>query len=91
MIYRRDLIDHFQWLEGSEYLDEVLDEAVAAIVLTAYGHGRDWIQNGAWMSASGLSAARDIHHPLAGSMSQTAHGSPRSAAGRPRGFCWALL
>jgi hypothetical protein len=54
VIYRRDLIEHFAWLEGSEYLDEVLDEAVAAIVLTAYDHGRDLIQNGAWMSASGV-------------------------------------
>lgn len=51
MVYRRDLIDHFQWLEGSEYLDEVLDEALVAIALTAYGHGQDLIQNGAWMSA----------------------------------------
>lgn len=25
-----------------------------AIALTAYDHGRDWIQNGAWMNASGV-------------------------------------
>lgn len=54
MIYRRDLIDHFQWLAGSEYFDEVIDEALAAIVLTAYDHGGDLIQNGAWQCASGI-------------------------------------
>ena len=54
MIYRRDLIDHFQWLEGSEFLDEVIDEAIVAIALTGYDHGRDLIQNGAWQSAKGV-------------------------------------
>jgi len=54
MVYRKDLDQHFEWLAGSECFDEVLDEALAAIVLTAYDHGRDLIQNGAWMSASGV-------------------------------------
>jgi hypothetical protein len=54
MIYRRDLLDHFSWLEGSEYLDEVIDEALVAIALTAYDHGRDMIQNGAWQNAKGV-------------------------------------
>ncbi|HEV7562848.1 MAG TPA: hypothetical protein VGO24_05050 [Solirubrobacterales bacterium] len=54
MIYRRELIDHFKWLQGSEYLDEVLDEALVAIALTAYDHGRDLIQNGAWQDARGV-------------------------------------
>lgn len=54
MVYRRDLIEHFKWLEGSEYFDEVLDEALVAIAMTAYGHGRDLIQNGAWMNARGV-------------------------------------
>ncbi len=55
MIYRRDLIDHFEWLEGSKYLDELLDEAVIAIAMTAYGHGGDLVQLGAaWMSANGI-------------------------------------
>jgi hypothetical protein len=54
MVYRRDLEEHFGWLAGSEYFDEVLDEALVAIALTAYDHGRDLIQNGAWMSASGV-------------------------------------
>lgn len=54
MIYRRDLSKHFAWLEGSEYYDEVLDEALAAIVLTSYGHHRDWIRNGAWMAAGAV-------------------------------------
>jgi hypothetical protein len=51
MIYRQDLVERLEWLEGSEFLDAVIDEALVAIALTAYGHGRDWIQSGAWMSA----------------------------------------
>lgn len=39
---------------GSEYLDELLDEAIVAIALTAYGHGNDWIQNGAWAIAESV-------------------------------------
>jgi hypothetical protein len=54
MVYRSELEEHFAWLAGSEYFDEVLDEALVAIALTAYDHGRDWIQNGAWMTASGV-------------------------------------
>lgn len=54
MVYRKNLEQHFEWLAGSEYFDEVLDEALVAIALTAYDHGRDLIQNGAWMSASGV-------------------------------------
>jgi hypothetical protein len=54
VIYRRELIEHFAWLEGSEYFDEVLDEALVAIALTAYGHDWDMIQNGAWMNAGGV-------------------------------------
>jgi hypothetical protein len=38
MIFRRELVDHFEWLHGSEYYDEVLDEALVAIVLPAYDH-----------------------------------------------------
>lgn len=30
MIYRRDLIEHFEWLRDSKYLNEVLDEALVA-------------------------------------------------------------
>ena len=52
MIYRRDLIDHFQWLEGSKFFDEVIDEALVA--LTGYDHGDDLIQNGAWQDAEGV-------------------------------------
>lgn len=54
MVYRKDLEENFEWLAGSEYFDEVLDEALVAIALTAYDHGRDWIQNGAWQCASGV-------------------------------------
>jgi hypothetical protein len=54
MVYRKDLEEHFEWLAGSEYFDEVIDEALVAVALTAYDHGRDLIQNGAWQSASGV-------------------------------------
>jgi hypothetical protein len=54
MVYRKDLEEHFEWLAGSEYFDEVIDEALVAIALTAYDHGRDWIQHGAWMNARGV-------------------------------------
>jgi hypothetical protein len=54
MIYRRDLVEHFDWLEGSKYFDDVIDEALAAIVLTAYDHGDDMIRNGAWQDALGV-------------------------------------
>ncbi len=54
MVYRKDLEEHFEWLAGSEYFDEVLDEALVAIALTSYDHGRDLIENGAWQSASGV-------------------------------------
>lgn len=54
MIYRRDLIAHFEWLHGSQYLDEVIDEALVAIALTAYDHGQDLIRNGAWQDARGV-------------------------------------
>lgn len=54
MVYRKDLEQHFEWLAGSEYFDDVIDEALVAVALTAYDHGRDLIQNGAWQSASGV-------------------------------------
>ncbi|MGC1165602.1 MAG: hypothetical protein WA862_05785 [Solirubrobacterales bacterium] len=60
MIYRRDLIDHFQWLAGSEYFDEVIDEALVAIALTGYDHGGDLIQNGAWQNAKGVVARFEL-------------------------------
>ena len=62
MIYRRDLIEHFKWLEGSKYLDEVLDEALVAIALTAYDHPRDLIQNGAWQDARGVVERFRLEH-----------------------------
>jgi len=54
MVYRQDLEEHFEWLAGSEYFDEVIDEALVAVALTAYDHGCDLIQNGAWQNASGV-------------------------------------
>lgn len=53
MIYRKDLIDHFEWLAGSEYLEEALDEALIAIALCARGHRADMMKFGAaWVMAS---------------------------------------
>jgi len=60
MIYRRDLVDHFRWLEGAECFDEVIDEALVAIALVAYGHCRDLIQNGAWMVAGDVVERLDL-------------------------------
>lgn len=54
MIYRRDLLQHFSWLEDSRFFDEVIDEAIVAIALTAYDHPNDLIQNGAWQDALGV-------------------------------------
>ena len=52
MIYRRDLIDHFDWLADSRYLEEFCDESVVAIAMTAHGHGKDWVKWGGatWMT-----------------------------------------
>jgi hypothetical protein len=44
MIYRGDLIEHYDWLAGSRYLDEFLDESVGAIAMTAHGHGGAWVR-----------------------------------------------
>lgn len=46
MFYRRDLIEHFEWLAESRYLEEFCDEALVAITMTAYGHGRDFVKWG---------------------------------------------
>jgi hypothetical protein len=54
MVYRRDLVDHVQWLKGSEYLDDVIDEVLVAVALTVYDHGNDLILNGAWQNARGV-------------------------------------
>lgn len=52
MFYRRDLVEHFDWLAESEYLEEFCDEALVAVSMTAYGHGRDFVRFGtAWMAA----------------------------------------
>lgn len=51
MIYRRDLIDHFDWLAGSEYFDAMIDEALIAIALCARGHRWDMMNFGAaWVA-----------------------------------------
>jgi hypothetical protein len=52
MFYRRDLIDHFDWLAESEFLEEFCDEALVAVSMTAYGHGKEFVKFGpTWMSA----------------------------------------
>jgi hypothetical protein len=61
MIYRRDLIDHFEWLAGSRYLEEFCDEALIAVAMTAYGHGDDWVKwGGPWMTAEHFVARYDL-------------------------------
>jgi hypothetical protein len=63
MVYRRDLIPHFEWLAGSKYFDEVLDEAVVAIAMTAHGYGEELVESGAaWMWADGLVERFGLEH-----------------------------
>jgi hypothetical protein len=53
MIYRKDLLAHFEWLSDSKYLTEALDEALVAIALCARGHCGDMMNFGAaWVMAS---------------------------------------
>ncbi|MBS1862405.1 MAG: hypothetical protein JSS68_11920 [Actinobacteria bacterium] len=53
MFYRQDLIDHFDWLADSRYLEEFCDEALVAISMTAYGYGNVFVKFGpnTWMAA----------------------------------------
>ena len=53
MIYRKDLIDHYEWLSDSKYFTEALDEALIAIALCARGHEHDLMNFGAaWVMAN---------------------------------------
>ncbi len=55
MVYRRDLVEHFEWLAGSEHYDDTLDEALVAIALCAHGHCFELVSYGAaWMTADGV-------------------------------------
>jgi hypothetical protein len=55
MIHREDLIPHFEWLAGSRYYDDALDEALVAIAFVARGCGAELVEYGAaWMMASGV-------------------------------------
>jgi hypothetical protein len=47
MIYRTDLLERFDWLSGSKYLDEALDEAVVAIAFAAHGYRSELVEFGA--------------------------------------------
>jgi hypothetical protein len=71
MVYRRDLIPHFEWLAGSKYFDEVLDEAVVAIAMSAHGFESEWVETGAaWMSAGGLVERFGLEHFVAQARSE---------------------
>lgn len=55
MIHREDLIPHFEWLAGSKYYDDALDEALVAIAFAARGRGTELVEYGAaWMMANGV-------------------------------------
>lgn len=61
MVRRRDLVDHLEWLAGSEYYEEVIDEALVAIALAAHGYGSELVEYGAaWMMASGVVEVLDL-------------------------------
>ena len=52
MFYRRDLIEHLDWLAESKYLEEFCDQALVCITMTAYGHGGTFLKYGScWMAA----------------------------------------
>jgi hypothetical protein len=52
MVRRRDLHDRFEWLAGSSYYEDVLDEALVAIALVARGLSGEPLEYGAaWVSA----------------------------------------
>lgn len=52
MIYRKDLLAHFEWLSDSKYLTGALDEALVAIALCARGHRGEMMNFGAaWVMA----------------------------------------
>ncbi|HEX4463339.1 MAG TPA: hypothetical protein VH042_01720 [Solirubrobacterales bacterium] len=53
MVHRRDLIPRFEWLAGSIYYEDALDEALLSIALAARGLQHEMIEYGAaWASAS---------------------------------------
>jgi hypothetical protein len=55
MIHREDLIPYFEWLVGSRYYDDALDEALVAIAFVARGCSTELVEYGAaWMMASGV-------------------------------------
>jgi hypothetical protein len=55
MVHRRDLLEPFEWLSGSELLEDALDEAMVAIALCTHRHDWDLIEYGAaWMPAGGV-------------------------------------
>jgi hypothetical protein len=63
MIYRHDLIDHFDWLAGSRFFDEAIDEALVAIAFSAAGHSGDLVNTGAaWMTAGGFVKKFELEH-----------------------------
>lgn len=53
MVHRRDLIPRFEWLAGSVYYEDVLDEALISIALAARGLQHEIVEYGAaWVMAS---------------------------------------
>lgn len=53
MVHRAELTEHFEWLAGSRYYEEVLDEALISIALCARGLTGEIVEYGAaWVMAS---------------------------------------
>lgn len=53
VVNRRELIERFEWLAGSRYYDDTLDEALVAIALAARGQESEIVEYGAaWVMAS---------------------------------------
>jgi hypothetical protein len=54
VIYRHNLLEHFDWLSDSKYLDEMLDESVIAIAFCARGHDELINWGASWMTTRGF-------------------------------------
>jgi len=53
MVHRSELTERFEWLAGSRYYEEVLDEALISIAFTARGLSGEIVEYGAaWVMAS---------------------------------------
>ena len=58
VFYRRDLIEHFDWLAESKYLEEFCDEALVAVSMTGLRDFVDRLREEDPMCPNDLDVAR---------------------------------